>query len=131
MLMCKCSASLLGHACHACRYGLEGYVISESNRLTGVWLLARCADLQVGHRSATCVGCSWLPACDLQWTRPEKRRLSLFFAHLLLRRLPLLQGLHYDVRRFGWCLLALFSLGMAARLLAILCMMLLHRDKQR
>lgn len=27
------------------RWGLEGYVISESNRLTGVWLLARCADL--------------------------------------------------------------------------------------
>lgn len=28
------------------RWGLEGYVIAESNKLTGVWLLARCADLQ-------------------------------------------------------------------------------------
>ncbi|PSC68046.1 ABC transporter G family member 28-like [Micractinium conductrix] len=27
------------------RWGLEGYVIAESNKLTGVWLLARCADL--------------------------------------------------------------------------------------
>lgn len=28
------------------RWGLEGFVIAESNRLTGVWLLARCADLK-------------------------------------------------------------------------------------
>ncbi|KAL4853041.1 ABC transporter G family member 28 [Chlorella vulgaris] len=28
------------------RWGLEGYVIAESNRLTGAWLLARCADLE-------------------------------------------------------------------------------------
>lgn len=27
------------------RWALEGMVVSESNRLTGVWLLARCADL--------------------------------------------------------------------------------------
>lgn len=27
------------------RWGLEGYVISESNRLTGVWLLARCGQV--------------------------------------------------------------------------------------
>ncbi|KAF6254331.1 hypothetical protein COO60DRAFT_1703369 [Scenedesmus sp. NREL 46B-D3] len=29
------------------RWGLEGYVIAEANCLTGVWLLARCADLAV------------------------------------------------------------------------------------
>jgi hypothetical protein len=28
------------------RWGLEGYVIAESNKLVGVWLLARCADLE-------------------------------------------------------------------------------------
>ncbi|KAL4448129.1 hypothetical protein ABPG75_005348 [Micractinium tetrahymenae] len=68
------------------RWGLEGYVISESNKLTGVWLLARCADLQ---------------------------------------------GLEYDVRRFGLCLLALFGLGLLFRAAALLAMFSLHRDKQR
>lgn len=68
------------------RWGLEGYVISESNKLTGVWLLARCADLQ---------------------------------------------GLEYDVRRFGLCLLALFGLGLLFRATALLAMFSLHRDKQR
>ncbi|GAB4817511.1 hypothetical protein N2152v2_004557 [Parachlorella kessleri] len=68
------------------RWGLEGYVIAESNRLTGVWLLARCADLE---------------------------------------------GLGYDVRRFGFCLLALFGLGMIYRVAALAAMLLLHRDKQR
>ncbi|KAL4449383.1 hypothetical protein ABPG77_007027 [Micractinium sp. CCAP 211/92] len=68
------------------RWGLEGYVISESNKLTGVWLLARCADLQ---------------------------------------------GLEYDVRRFGLCLLALFGLGLLFRVAALLAMFTLHRDKQR
>lgn len=28
------------------RWGLEGYTIAESGKLTGVWLLARCAELQ-------------------------------------------------------------------------------------
>ncbi|KAL3137532.1 hypothetical protein ABBQ38_004816 [Trebouxia sp. C0009 RCD-2024] len=28
------------------RWGLEGFIISEANRLNGVWLLARCADLK-------------------------------------------------------------------------------------
>lgn len=68
------------------RWGLEGYVISESNKLTGVWLLARCADLQ---------------------------------------------GLEYDVRRFGMCLLALCGLGLLFRAAALLAMLTLHRDKQR
>ena len=36
---------LAQHASFA-RWGLEGFVVSESNRLSGVWLLARCADLQ-------------------------------------------------------------------------------------
>lgn len=41
------------------RWGLEGITIAESNRLTGVWLLARCADLQgLGYdvrRFTTCI----------------------------------------------------------------------------
>eukprot|EP00879_Flechtneria_rotunda_P029763 GHRR01032209.1.p1 GENE.GHRR01032209.1~~GHRR01032209.1.p1 ORF type:complete len:374 (+),score=126.46 GHRR01032209.1:272-1393(+) len=35
------------------RWGLEGYVIAEANRLTGVWLLARCADLAAFHYDVT------------------------------------------------------------------------------
>ncbi len=41
------------------RWALEGFVIAESNRLSGVWLLARCADLlALGYdvrRFATCL----------------------------------------------------------------------------
>eukprot|EP00775_Hariotina_reticulata_P010763 gene10763-10919_t len=35
------------------RHGLEGYVIAEANCLTGVWLLARCADLAAFSYSVT------------------------------------------------------------------------------
>ncbi|KAK9815422.1 hypothetical protein WJX72_003407 [[Myrmecia] bisecta] len=36
----------LAHKLSFARWGLEGFIISEANRLTGVWLLARCADLE-------------------------------------------------------------------------------------
>lgn len=39
----------LGQSLSASRWALEGLVIAESNQLTGVWLLARCADLAVLH----------------------------------------------------------------------------------
>jgi len=64
------------------RWGLEGFVIAESNRLTGVWLLARCADLE---------------------------------------------GLGYDVRRFGECLVALIVLGIVSRVAAF--MSLVHKSQ--
>ncbi|KAK9813958.1 hypothetical protein WJX73_006860 [Symbiochloris irregularis] len=38
------------------RWGLEGYIIAEANRLTGVWLLARCADLQALDMDVTQFG---------------------------------------------------------------------------
>jgi hypothetical protein len=42
------------------RWALEGMVVAESNRLVGVWLLARCATLRALHydvrRLWTCVG---------------------------------------------------------------------------
>lgn len=67
------------------RWGLEGFVISESNRLTGVWLLARCADLV---------------------------------------------ALQYDVRRFSFCLAALFALGLAFRAAALACLFWRRRRQQ-
>lgn len=33
-----------------------GYIIAEANRLTGVWLLARCADLQALDMDVTHFG---------------------------------------------------------------------------
>jgi len=39
----------LGQSLSASRWALEGLVIAESNQLTGVWLLARCADLAALH----------------------------------------------------------------------------------
>ena len=33
-----------------------GYIIAEANRLTGVWLLARCADLQTLDMDVTHLG---------------------------------------------------------------------------
>ena len=49
----------------------------------------------------------------------------------LLARCADLAGLQYDVRNFGWCLLALFGLGLLFRAAALLAMLFLHRDKQR
>lgn len=49
----------------------------------------------------------------------------------LLARCADLQGLEYDVRRFGLCILALWLLGVLFRGLALLAMFTLHRDKQR
>ncbi len=49
----------------------------------------------------------------------------------LLARCADLQGLEYDVRRFGLCLLALFGLGLMFRAMALVAMLTLHRDKQR
>lgn len=60
-------------------------------------------------------------------TRPDPFSAGVW----LLARCADLQGLRYDVRNFGWCLLALFGLGVAFRVAAILCMLLLNRDRQR
>ena len=67
------------------RYGLEGYVIAEANKLTGVYLLARCS---------------------------------------------FLKGLNYDVTQFWGCLGQLITMGVGFRLVACLCMLVMHKNKQ-
>lgn len=48
----------------------------------------------------------------------------------LLARCADLQNLHYDVRHYGLCLLALFGLGLMFRVAALVAMLTLNRDKQ-
>ena len=66
-------------------------------------------------------------ACSHRWQLAN----VLFAGVWLLARCADLEGLGYDVRRFGFCLLALFGLGMIYRVAALAAMLLLNRDKQR
>ncbi|KAK9815993.1 hypothetical protein WJX74_001345 [Apatococcus lobatus] len=93
-LMCSLTArnhhgpGLLGLFYHLsfARWGLEGFIIAEANRLTGVWLLARCADLQ---------------GLDMQVTHFLTCLFSLFSIGLLFRSLACacLYALNRDKRR--------------------------------
>ena len=110
----------LAQAFSFARWGLEGYVIAESNKLTG----GRAGGVgAVGgpvHVSAS----ACLPSTTDKTVRVEYLAVWCTLPHLparppagvwLLARCADLMGLEYDVRRFGLCLLALFGLGMMFR----------------
>jgi hypothetical protein len=65
-------------------WGLEAFSIAEANRLTGVWLLQRCADLQM---------------------------------------------MGFDVTQFWHCIRVLLAIGLGFRLVALLSLYFVNRDK--
>jgi hypothetical protein len=113
----------LAQAFSFARWGLEGYVIAESNKLTGGRAGGVGAVGGVGgpvHVSAS----ACLPSTTDKTVRVEYLAVWCTLPHLparppagvwLLARCADLMGLDHDVRRFGLCLLALFGLGMMFR----------------
>jgi hypothetical protein len=67
-------------------WGLEAFSIAEANRLSGVWLLQRCADLQ---------------------------------------------AMGFDVTQFWHCIRVLLAIGLGFRLVALVSLYFVNRDKHQ
>ena len=80
-----------------------------------------------GFQHCTVTGRAGSQACTQRWQLARMLSAGVW----LLARCADLEGLGYDVRRFGFCLLALFGLGMIYRVAALAAMLLLYRDRQR
>lgn len=76
----------VGYQLSYAHWGLQGFTIAEANRLTGVWLLERCADLQM---------------------------------------------MGFAVTQFWHCVRVLFGIGFGFRLVALLSLYFVNRDKHQ